>query len=49
MIGDLPKVKSLVEPMKKMSKSDHDEKSRINIIDTPDIIRLVLGFWEVSF
>jgi len=39
VIGDLPKVKSLVEPMKKMSKSDHDEKSRINIIDTPDIIR----------
>lgn len=39
VIGDLPKVKSLTEPTKKMSKSDVDEKSRINILDTPDQIR----------
>jgi len=39
LIGDLPKVKSLTQPTKKMSKSDEEERSRINIIDTPDLIR----------
>lgn len=39
LIGDLPKVKSLTQPTKKMSKSDEDGMSHIKIIDTPDEIR----------
>lgn len=31
-------IRSLREPEKKMSKSDKDEKSKIQILDTPDVI-----------
>jgi tryptophanyl-tRNA synthetase len=33
------RVKSLVDPMSKMSKSDENTRSRINVMDTPDEIR----------
>lgn len=32
-------MKSLRDPTKKMSKSDQDPKSRINLTDSPDEIR----------
>lgn len=32
------RIRSLRDPAKKMSKSDPDEKSRICLTDTPDII-----------
>lgn len=32
------RVKSLRKPEKKMSKSDNDQRSRINIVDSPDVI-----------
>jgi len=38
LIGDFPKVKSLSTPIKKMSKSEINELSRINIADSDDLI-----------
>lgn len=33
-----PKIMSLVDPTKKMSKSDRNERSRINMSDSKDLI-----------
>ncbi|OQV14649.1 Tryptophan--tRNA ligase, mitochondrial [Hypsibius exemplaris] len=38
--SDLPRVKSLREPAKKMSKSEPDTKSRIEVADSPEQIML---------
>jgi tryptophanyl-tRNA synthetase len=37
--GDYKRLKSLRNPENKMSKSDPDPKSRIDLNDTPDVIR----------
>lgn len=38
MIARTPKVMSLIDPTKKMSKSDSNDRSRINMTDTKDVI-----------
>lgn len=38
-LSSLPKVMSLTDPMKKMSKSDQNDKSRINMTDSPQTIK----------
>jgi tryptophanyl-tRNA synthetase len=40
VIGDYPRIMSLKDGTKKMSKSDPDDDSRINLSDAPDVIRL---------
>lgn len=39
VIGDCPRIMSLTDATRKMSKSDPDDSSRINVTDTPDQIR----------
>ncbi len=39
VIGEYPRIMSLTDGTKKMSKSDADDFSRINIDDSPDLIR----------
>ena len=39
LLGDYPRVMSLKDGTKKMSKSDPDDDSRINLTDSPDAIR----------
>ncbi|QEL14733.1 tryptophan--tRNA ligase [Limnoglobus roseus] len=39
VIGDSPRIMSLTDATRKMSKSDPDEMSRINVSDPPDVIR----------
>lgn len=39
IIGDYPRIMSLTDGTKKMSKSDPDDNSRINVMDSPDVIR----------
>ncbi|BFZ24637.1 hypothetical protein BsWGS_27676 [Bradybaena similaris] len=36
--GEVPKIRSLYNPLSKMSKSDANDKSRIDLLDTPDQI-----------
>ena len=36
--ADFPKVMSLKDGSKKMSKSDTNDNSRINLIDSPEVI-----------
>lgn len=39
VLGDHPRIMSLTDGTKKMSKSDSDDDSRINLADSPDTIR----------
>ena len=39
MLSNMTRVKSLRSPLHKMSKSDNQERSRINLTDSPDVIR----------
>lgn len=39
VLGECPRIMSLTDATRKMSKSDPDEMSRINVSDTPDAIR----------
>ena len=39
VVGEYPRIMSLTNATRKMSKSDPDEMSRINVTDTPDEIR----------
>ena len=39
IIGNYPRIMSLKDGTKKMSKSDADDYSRINVTDAPDVIR----------
>lgn len=39
LMKETARIMSLTEPDKKMSKSDESDKSRVNLIDGPDIIR----------
>jgi tryptophanyl-tRNA synthetase len=38
IVAKTPKIMSLVDPLKKMSKSDKNQRSRINLNDTKDAI-----------
>ena len=38
-LGEVQRVMSLRNPLQKMSKSDNQESSRINLTDSPDVIR----------
>jgi tryptophanyl-tRNA synthetase len=39
IVGDCPRIMSLTDASRKMSKSDPDEGSRIGVSDSPDVIR----------
>lgn len=48
VVSEYPRIMSLTDGSKKMSKSDQDDMSRINLSDTPDMIRMKIAKAKTS-